>query len=74
MSASIKIIESENFRSTLTEISSGTWNFKAITPEGKALLRLKKMGNPFKMYGLSAMDVLNDLEEFEGKVEALKNI
>lgn len=72
MSASIKIIESENFRATLT--FGGSNEIKAITPAGKALLRLKKMPNPFRSLSASAVGIIDELESYEGKVEALKNI
>jgi hypothetical protein len=69
----IKIIETANFRATVNKAVSG-YTIKAITPESKALLRVKQMRNPIEAGNLAVDALLQKLDALEDKTEALKKI
>lgn len=71
MNTLIKTVETANFRATATDTG---YEIKAITPESKALFRLKKMSNPSKANATATQAILSDLAELESKVAALTAI
>ena len=70
----IKIIETANFRATVNAEAGEGYTIKAITPESKALLRVKKMANPIKAGNMAVDALLQKLDALEDKTEALKKI